>query len=172
MNSKHIVLATFGSLGDLHPSQALALGLLSRGHRVTIATHEIYRAKVEAEGAHFHPVRPHLEPNEEMMRLIMDARKGPEQVLAKIFFPAVRDSYQDLLEATRDADLLVTHPITYAGPIVAAKTGIAWVSTVLAPISFFSAFDPPAIPAAPWLTKLRGLGPGFHRVTLQAGEDE
>lgn len=165
MASKRIVLTTFGSLGDLHPYQALALGLRARGHRVTIATHELYRAKVEAEGVDFHPVRPHLEPDPEKMKLFMDARKGPEAVM-KLFFATVRESYEDLTEAARGADLLVTHPITYAGPLVAEKTGIPWVSTVLAPISFFSVYDPPALPAAPWFLKLRFLGPGFHRAAF------
>jgi hypothetical protein len=44
------------------------------------------------------------------------------------------------------ADLLVTHPISFAGPLVAQKTGIPWVSTVLAPASLFSAYDPPMPP--------------------------
>src|SRR5262249_4169120 len=55
-----------------------------------------------------------------------------------------------------------THPLTYAGPLVAEKTGIAWVSTVLAPISFFSAYDPPVLAPAPWLSRLRPLGPAVH----------
>jgi hypothetical protein len=33
-----IVLTTFGSLGDLHPYIALALGLQARGHETIIAT--------------------------------------------------------------------------------------------------------------------------------------
>src|SRR5215831_15305474 len=128
---------------------ALAMGLQAREHRVTIATHELYREKVTAEGVGFHAVRPDLKPDPEMIKLVMDAKKGPEQVLKNIFLPAVRDGYEDLMEAVKDADLLVTHPITYAGPVVAEKTGVAWVSTVLAPISFFSAYDPPVVPQAP-----------------------
>lgn len=45
---KHIVVATIGSLGDLHPCMALALELMRRGHRVTIASTGYYREKVEA----------------------------------------------------------------------------------------------------------------------------
>jgi rhamnosyltransferase subunit B len=164
MEPKNIVLATLGSLGDLHPTQALALGLQSRGHRVTIATQEMYRAKVEAEGARFHAMRPNIAAdNREAIKTIMDAKKGPEYLLKELIFPQVRASYEDLMDAVSGADLLVTHPITCAGPIVAEKTGIAWVSTVLAPISFFSSYDPPVLAPAPWLARLRPLGPGFHR---------
>ena len=55
------------------------------------------------------------------------------------------------LEASGDADLLITHPAALAGPIVAEATGRPWVSTVLSPVSFFSVFDPMVPPPAPWL---------------------
>ena len=35
--------------------------------------------------------------------------------------PGVRDQYEDLAEATRGADLLLSHPITYAAPLLAEK---------------------------------------------------
>jgi UDP:flavonoid glycosyltransferase YjiC (YdhE family) len=35
---RRIVLTTFGSLGDLHPYIAVALGLKERGHEAIIAT--------------------------------------------------------------------------------------------------------------------------------------
>jgi rhamnosyltransferase subunit B len=56
----HFLLTTFGSLGDLHPYIAVGIGLRDRGHRVTIATSEGYRAKIEGEGLNFHPVRPDM----------------------------------------------------------------------------------------------------------------
>ena len=35
--------------------------------------------------------------------------------------------------------------LTFAGPLVAEKTGIPWVSTVLAPLSYFSYQDSPVL---------------------------
>ena len=117
---------------------------------------------MEAEGARFHAMRPSLTPDDrEAMKVIMDARKGPEYLLKKMIFPQVRASYEDLLEAVRGADLLVTHPITYAGPIVAEQTGIAWVSTVLAPASLFSAYDPPVLAPAPCAGEAARAGAGL-----------
>src|SRR5689334_11763599 len=55
---KRIVLTTIGSLGDLHPYIAIALGLKARGHQAVVATGECYRKKVEALGLGFHPLRP------------------------------------------------------------------------------------------------------------------
>jgi hypothetical protein len=53
MTAKKIVLATFGTLGDLHPFIAVALQLRKRGHRPVIASWPDYREKVEAEGIEF-----------------------------------------------------------------------------------------------------------------------
>src|ERR1035441_930813 len=61
---KRIVIATIGSLGDLHPCIALALELSRRGHRVTIASTGHYRAKVEELGIEFHPIRPNWDPTD------------------------------------------------------------------------------------------------------------
>jgi rhamnosyltransferase subunit B len=148
-NSKRIVLTTFGSLGDLHPYIALALDLKRRGHHPVIATSPVYRERVEPLGLGFHPTRPDFpSPEEEpeymreLTRRAMDARNGAEYVGRELFAKPVRESYADLMEAVRDADLLVTHPITFAGPLVAEVTGVRWISSVLSPIVFFSAYDP------------------------------
>ena len=55
---RRIVLTVFGSLGDLHPYVAIALGLQSRGHEVVIATTCHYQERIEARGIGFHAVRP------------------------------------------------------------------------------------------------------------------
>jgi|SRR5579884_623618 len=54
---RRIVLTTFGSLGDLHPYIAVALGLQARGHETVIATSSYYRQKIEALGIGFLAVR-------------------------------------------------------------------------------------------------------------------
>lgn len=165
-----IVLTTFGSLGDLHPYLALALGLRARGHRVALATHEYYRSKIEEEGIDFFPVRPNATPEDrELVAFAMDVKKGPERVLRDIVLPVLRESYEDLSAASRDADLLVGHPLTFAAPLVAGVRGIPWASAVLSPIGFFSAYDPPVLPPYPWLARLRVLGPRVNRWIMNFG---
>ncbi len=165
-----IVLTTFGSLGDIHPYLALGLGLQDRGHRVALATHEFYRGKIEEEGIEFFPVRPNADPDDrELIALAMDIKKGPERVLRDIVLPALRDSYNDLLTASRGADLLIGHTLTFAVPLVAGVLGIRWASAVLSPIGFFSARDPPVLPPYLWLARLRVLGPRVNRWVMNAG---
>ncbi len=167
---KRIVLNTFGSFGDIHPYLALGLELRRRGHAVVIATMEIYREKVEKIGLEFAPVRPNIaQPKEqepELIEKIMDPKNGPRFLMEGVVFPAVRDSYQDLLAAVREADLLVTHPAAPAGPLVGRKTGMTWISTVLAPMSFFSAYDPPVPPFWQWTKVFSKLGPRVMKFLL------
>jgi len=161
---RRIILSTFGSFGDVHPYMALAMELQRRGHVPVIATMEVYREKVESAGLHFLPVRPNIaqpkEQDPELINKIMQPMTGPRFLVEEVVFPAVRDSYADLLEAVAGADLLVTHPAAPAGPLVGRKTGMPWISTVLAPFSFYSSYDPPVPPFWQWTRKLSVLGPG------------
>jgi rhamnosyltransferase subunit B len=163
--AKRIVLTAFGSYGDIHPYMAIATELRARGHHPVIATSELYREKLETGGFDFLPVSPHVPPpqeqDEEMMRKVMSPRTGTAFLLNEILFPFLRQGYEDLLRVVEGADLLLTHPISFAGPLVAQKTGIPWVSSVLAPASLMSAYDPPAPPFWPWLRYLELLGPRF-----------
>jgi len=153
---KRIVLSTFGSFGDVHPYIAIALELKARGHSPVIATSEVYREKMDAVGLELHPVRPDVpaydEP-EKLSRLVselMEAQGGTEKVIEMIT-PNLHEVYEDLDAAVTGADLLLTHPLPLVGPIVAQMRGLPWVSSVLAPISFFSAYDPPVLAQLPAL---------------------
>lgn len=155
LTGKRIVLSTFGSFGDLHPYIALALELKMRGAHPVLATVPIYRAKIEALGIEFHPVRPDTPlPNEsdeaiELMRKGMDARKGTEFIFKDLLMPHIRASYEDVLAAMRDADMFISHTIPFVGSLIAEKTGVLWVSCVLAPGAFLSIYDPPVTPLIP-----------------------
>jgi len=166
---KRIVLSSFGSFGDIHPYIAIALELKARGHSVVIATSEVYREKMAALGIELHPVRPNLpsydEPDE-LSRLsveLMKPRGGTEKVI-ELLTPNLREVYEDLDAAVAGADLLLTHPLPLVGPIVAQKRGLPWVSSVLAPISFFSAYDPPVLAQMPALYHLQRRSVALSRL--------
>jgi UDP:flavonoid glycosyltransferase YjiC (YdhE family) len=167
---KRILLATTGSLGDLHPFIAIGLELRSRGHAVTLATSNFYRSKVEQTGLKFAPMGPHLglETSPVMDRLL-DLKNGPEYLVRHILYPSVPTAYTEVMEAVREADIIVTHPITFAAQIAAEKTGMPWISTVTAPLSFFSSFDPSVIAPYPWVIKLHALGPAVYGIVKKLG---
>jgi rhamnosyltransferase subunit B len=170
---KRIVLTTFGSLGDLHPYIAIALGLKARGHEAVLGTSGFYRGKVEALGIGFRAVRPDmpdLDAKPDLIRRIMDRRQGLECVIRELIMPALRSSYEDTLAAAEGADLVVSHGLTFTTPLVAEKKGIPWASTMLQPLGFLSIHDPPVLPLAPYLANFRFLGPLFHHIFFSLGK--
>jgi rhamnosyltransferase subunit B len=163
-----IVLSNIGTYGDINPLIALALELKKRGHTPVMALPEVYRSRISPLGLEFHPIRPDIDPaNNVLVEMVYDIKHGTEHGLRDFLFPSLRHTYDDLLDAATKpmrADLLLVGELNYAGPIVAEKTGIPWASYVLAPLSFFSAFDPPVLPPYPKLAKADKRVPGFGRV--------
>lgn len=160
-----IVLACWGSFGDVYPALGVALGLKARGHDPVLVALPPYQELIESQGIGFRPLRPTVaEDDYALLARAMDRKRGPEVIFREMLLPAVRDQYEDLREAAAGADLLVTHPAVPAGPIVAEKFGLPWVSTALAPISFFSAHDPPVLPQLPPLVRFMRLGPWTARL--------
>ena len=159
-----ILLTTFGSYGDLHPYLAIARILGSQGHVVTIATHDEYRTHVERVGARFVLLKPGLEelgPQEEWAAKANHAFFGTEFIIRTLILPYLDESYQELREAAPDHDLIISHALTFAAPIVAEEFNIPWLSTALQPSPFFSAYDPPALGFLTILPRLKILGPRF-----------
>lgn len=52
----NIGIFTYGTRGDVQPYIALALGLMGRGHQVSIAAPENFKELVEGFGVAFHPL--------------------------------------------------------------------------------------------------------------------
>ena len=163
-----IVLSNIGTYGDINPLIALALELRRRGHVPVMALPAVYQQKIAPLGLEFHAIRPDIDPtNNALVEMVYDIKHGTEHGLRNFLFPSLRQTYDDLLDAATKpvrADLLLLGELNYAGPIVAEVTGIKWASYVLAPLSFFSAFDPPVLPPYPKLARADKAVPGFGRV--------
>ena len=163
-----IVLSNIGTFGDINPLIAIALELRRRGHVAVMALPAVYEPKIRPLGLEFHAVRPDIDPtNTILVEMVYDVKKGTEHGLRDFLFPVLRQTYDDLLDAATKperADLLLLGELNYAGPLVAEVTGIPWASYVLAPLSFFSAFDPPVLPMYPRLARADKAVPGLGRV--------
>jgi UDP:flavonoid glycosyltransferase YjiC (YdhE family) len=167
---KRILFATIGSLGDLHPCLALASELGLRGHEATIASTEYYRAKVEGLGIAFRAIRPDWDPTDgEMIRQCEDLKRGAEILFRRFILPHLGNTYADLTQAARNADLMVAGELNYAAPLVAEKLGLRWVSAILSPASFFSAHDPSVMVNVPWLMQVRKTGWRGYRAVFNLG---
>ena len=163
--TRKVVLATVGSLGDLHPFIAFAAALRERGVSVGLACAAEYQDKVEAAGVAFHPLRPGFD---ELQRdLAMDRAALTRGVLAdsgflfrKLVLPYLRTAYEDMMTATAGADLILPSSLAFAARLAAEKREIPWIAVVLQPMMFLSAYDPPLMHEAPRFSALlRALGP-------------
>jgi UDP:flavonoid glycosyltransferase YjiC (YdhE family) len=161
-----IVVTTFGSLGDLLPFVAIALGLKARGHFVILATGECYREKIERLGIEFRAARPDCVwvNDPKVLRRITHPRWGLLRVFGDVIAPVLRETYEDTLAACEGADLIVAMQINYTAQLITEKKGIPWVSAMHLPVGIYSAYDPPILPGFGGISKtLRVLGPPFWK---------
>lgn len=157
----------------MNPYLAIAIGLRERGHHAVLATSEVYRQKVQAEAVEFAPVRPdvgELLHQPELVKKLWHPKRGSESLIRDYILPRLNESYEDLVSACRGADLVLTHVAGYAAPIAADALKIRWVSLVLQPLVFFSAYDPPVIPGAAWLRYSYPFGPAAFRALMTGAE--
>ncbi len=150
MRHAHIVIATVGSLGDLFPFLALGQELVARGHRVTIATHGIHQSTIAQAGLKFADASgiPEPEDREAFTARAFDRWRGPRFVVHDFAAMDVQASYEKLVPIVADADVLITTTLAFAaqmlGEQLSAAGRLSWLSAVLAPAGFLSAYDPPA----------------------------
>jgi UDP:flavonoid glycosyltransferase YjiC (YdhE family) len=154
-------------LGDLNPFLALALGLQNRGHRPVIATSAIHEDTVRRTGVDFHPLRPDLDSSDRaLIHRAMHPRHGTEVIMRDVIFPSIRNTYADLTRLLKDDDILITHSISYAAHIIAAKRRLKWISVVISPIVFLSAYDMPVLPGIRMPPFWEKLGPPANRLLI------
>ncbi|NCW45858.1 MAG: glycosyltransferase, partial [Gemmatimonadaceae bacterium] len=139
-----IVITSWGSFGDVNPYLALGLGLRARGHDVVLCMPPYYEPVVRSTGLGFAPGAPDADPalDRSLMRKVMQPRRGAEAIFREVLIPALGEAHAQLTAAVQGADLVVTHPAALAAPIVVEQQRLKWVSTILSPLNFMSAYDP------------------------------
>lgn len=176
MKPPKIVLATFGSHGDVHPFLAVALVLKQRGAHPVIAAAEQYRGKITRAGIDFHALRPDHTNVERQLglsraQIVRKVGRSPAFLLRKMILPYLREAYDDSVAALHDADVAVTHMAAYATKIAAEKLKIPHLGVALQPMIFLSRFDPPAVHTLPTLTQwIYRHGPKWSGAFLSFGK--
>lgn len=158
----NIGIFTYGTRGDLQPYVALALGLMDKGHQVTLSATEDFKDFVEGFGVAFQP----LWGNAETM---MNSKEGQSILqtensikLMKYYFKVLHDNRDPLrksyYEAISKVDFIIANSMTL--PILSA---IAEIQNKKVALSYFM---PPVVPTAefplgdfdffnfPWYNKL------------------
>lgn len=169
-----ILLATFGSLGDLHPFIALAHALQREGFRPVVATTPIYADFIRSEGLDFAPIRPDID--DALARIGLDIA-GVARAMARdegflfqrVIFPFLRENFDDLVAAGQGCAAIVAHSLAFAGRLAAEALGLPLVNVVLSPLLTYSPHDPPMGNGSPFVwTPRSGLALGYNRALLWA----
>lgn len=165
-----IILATVGSLGDLHPFIAVGQALKARSAQPVLAVPEDHVAKCRAAGLEAEAILPTfaeigaatgLPDDKIVQRIIADM----DFLVRRILLPPLPDSAERLARLSEDADVLVGSVFAMAAPIAAEARGIPFVPAVLQPMSWFSPMDPPKGPGFRGLARppLGPVGAGWNR---------
>ncbi len=143
----HAILATIGTDGDVFPYLGLGANLRARGHRVTLATHEPFRARAVDHGFAFQP----LVSDDETRDFLNNPNtwhplKGPG-LLARWGAGLIGRQYEVLAELATDADaVLAASPGVLAARLVQEKMSRPLASIILQPWMIPSVFAPPIMP--------------------------
>ena len=168
-----IVLATIGSLGDLHPFIAVGRALVARGEQVCLAVPEDGVAKVRAAGLEAAAILPSyaaicarlgLSPEETAERVVDDL----SFVIRHVLLPSLSDSTRALDELAAEADVIAGSIFAFAADIVAEKRRLPLAAVVLQPMALFSAWQPPSAPGFALMRHSPGsaVGRGWNHAML------
>jgi UDP:flavonoid glycosyltransferase YjiC (YdhE family) len=167
-----ILIATFGSLGDLHPFVALAHALKREGFAPVLATSSVYRDFIHSEGLGFAPVRPDVEEIKARLGLDMGgiARRMSQDdgfLFQRLIFPFLCESFEDIQKASEGAAAIVAHGLAFSARLAAEKRGLPLINVILSPLMLYSAYDPPLGARSPFAPAPRSkLAVGYNRVLL------
>jgi sterol 3beta-glucosyltransferase len=128
----NILIPTLGSRGDVQPYIALAQGLQSAGHRVTLATHPCMSRLVRDHGVPFAAMGPDVDIGAEAARIRGRSKNWMLGFMRtmRFTFTVLEQSHADLLALCRDVDLVITAH-SAAGTIEADQLGVPTVSVSL-----------------------------------------
>jgi rhamnosyltransferase subunit B len=98
--------------------------LQERGHSVVVATLEWHRKRVEEAGLQFRPTGPDIAEfgsEADFMERVMDQKRGFEFIIRDVEMAHLKRSYEAISCVAMDADMLVTHPLSFAAQLFAEK---------------------------------------------------
>lgn len=167
-----ILLATFGTRGDVEPHLALALRARAVGHDVAIASAPRFASMLAAHGVAHYPL------DEGLLELLdttagralfaeLDGVLGILRTIPKVLRqvgPIHHRLVADAWAATEAfrPDVIVYHPKLFCMPAFAALRGIPALLALFVPMLVPTAESPvPGLPDLP-------LGPGYRRLTWRA----
>jgi UDP:flavonoid glycosyltransferase YjiC (YdhE family) len=145
-----ILVATIGSLGDLHPMLAVAVRLRLLGAEVSIASSGRYRSVCERAGCRFVEIGSPAEYVEEIgYRAPMPGTQALIDVNKRLNFDNLERLYTQLLPIAAGTDVLVAPVHMVVAHLVAERLDIPFVACALSPVQV-EPYDAPADELQAW----------------------
>ena len=148
-----ITIFTAGSQGDVQPCILLGTGLQRAGFRVLLAAPENFAGLIQGHGLSFHPLRGDVQQimaGETGRRFMETGSSNPiRSILAmrKMLGPVALQMAEDALEASRDADALISLAVfAPIGKSIAEIQGIPLINVEPTPLLPTGAFPAPGWP--------------------------
>ena len=138
-----IILAPFGTSGDVNPFVGIGVHLRERGHRVIVIANEHYSSLVEAEGLDFVACGS----EEEYRRLIDHPDMWDSQKSLPLLYGAILEKTPELCELIADhyepgSTVLAAPSINIGARLAHDKLGVPFAGVVLNPILLRSIYSP------------------------------
>jgi UDP:flavonoid glycosyltransferase YjiC (YdhE family) len=143
----HAILANVGTGGDVFPYIGLGARLRARGHRVTLAANEPFRAAAEQQGLEFHALVSAAATEEFLSHpdIWHPIRSVP--FIARWGSRLIPHQYAVLAELARDPDaVLIASPAVFVARVVQEKLGRPLAGVILQPWLLQSVYLPPIVP--------------------------
>lgn len=160
VRSMRVLLATYGTRGDVQPFVALAKALQQRGHEVALCTPTGFRAMVERHGVPYaHMDNAVLELTEAVLRA---PTRAEQRRLFKGFGAIIRAGLEDEWRAAQALrpDVLVHHAKALGSHHIAERLGAAELLAMPLPLTRTRAFAAPVVPDL-------GLGGWFNALSYK-----
>lgn len=141
-----ILLASAGTTGELAPFVALGRALAARGHRVRLAYNSAFHAEIREAGIEPVACGPGFGKREFLERPELFDRWKPYPVEALVETWKRLDlgrCAQDVIAASRDADVLVASTLVPFGPLVEQAVGVPWIAVTTVPFQLHAPSDDP-----------------------------
>ena len=133
MNKKRITFLAIGSRGDLNPSCALAIELISRGYDVFIATHENFKSFVTEKGINYNPIPGDYKDilNSEVGIELLEGKGKLRLIDDDLFWKQLMAAYQ----SCQNTDAIIVFPLSLWGYHIAEKLRVPCICSCYIPLT-------------------------------------
>jgi len=134
-----ILLAPYGTRGDVQPLIALGVALRDRGHRVEVSAPDNFRAWIQSFGLIFHPVGLDME---QLLGAAGDKIRSLSWMMSHLSEDLIPAQFNSLPQTFPDADIIIGAGLQFAGASVAEQRRVPYVMVVYCPVAFPSSEHP------------------------------